>query len=462
MENDSARTASLSEQEVLGCVLSGSADFERIRDLAHCFQDPANRAIALAMRDQAETGEGIDTITIVQRLEAGNYGQHAPDLSHLGALARSALGSNFEAHCDAVRKAWLRHERGRILTETAGGTCDDDAIGRMRADLDRLGLCAQPEAAGLISIGDLLEEEIEATSWAVAGLLPAGGLSLLLGKPKAGKSTLARCLCKAVADGGRWLGRQCEAGPVVYLALEEKRAEVRRHFESLGVQSDDGIFVYCDRLPPDVRPVEWLTAMIQARSIAPALIVIDPLARFVSIRDGGNDYMDATKQLEPLISYVRDSKAQTHIALVHHSRKAAGEHGDESLGSTAILGSVDAAISLKREKDSHRSVYSINRYGEDLPESIVTLDAGTGWVSLGATKAEAAAKGCEDAILDFVAGREESVAHKDILAADGVTGRTATVQRAIHGLVDSGRLHRTGSGRRNDPFRYSFPVSDPL
>lgn len=313
----------------------------------------------------------------------------------------------------------------------------------------------------LTPIGDLLAEEDEATPWLVSGLLPAGGLSLILGKPKAGKSTLARCLCKSVADGGTWLERQCDSGPVVYLALEEKRGEVRRHFTNLGAQSDDSIFVYCDRLPAGVAPVEWLADVIAKQSLDPVLIVIDPLARFVRIRDGGNDYMDATAQLEPLISYARDSKAQTHVALVHHSRKAAGEHGDESLGSTAILGSVDTAISLKRDTGAaHRTIYSVNRYGEDLEETIALLDAESGWVTLGGTRAEAAARRIEDTILDFVAAQENPALNSEILETEEVSGTKQKRLGAIASLVKSGRLNRTGEGRRGSPYRYSVSGSD--
>ena len=81
-----------------------------------------------------------------------------------------------------------------------------------------------------VSLADLLNEPDEAVQYVVHDLLPAGGTSLLAGKPKAGKSTLARCLALCVARGDNWLGRECRQGTVLYLGLEEKRSEVRRHF----------------------------------------------------------------------------------------------------------------------------------------------------------------------------------------------------------------------------------------
>ena len=309
--------------------------------------------------------------------------------------------------------------------------------------------------SGFTAIGDLLLEPPAETPFLVDRLLPAGGLSLLLGKPKAGKSTLARCLCMAVATGGRWLERQCAVGPVLYMALEEIRGEVRRHFAALGAQADHPIHAFIDRIPVGADPAQWLRPAIT--HYEPALVVIDPLARFVRMRDG-NDYMDVTSKLEPLISLARESEAQTHIAFVHHSRKAPGQHGDESLGSTAILGSVDTAISLTRDSAGpDRMIYSTNRYGEDLPATIVTLDQESGWVNLGATKLRAAMERIADRILDFVKGHPGPVRHDELLAK--CVGRTEAKQRAIQALVIEGQLIRAGAGRRNDPYRYSFPVS---
>jgi len=237
--------------------------------------------------------------------------------------------------------------------------------------------------------------------------------------------------------------------------------EVRLHFQTLGATAHSPIYSHVDRLPDDCKPVEWLRETVA--HLNPALIVIDPLGRFVRLRDGGNDYTDATRQLEPLISYARDSNPQTHIALVHHSRKSAGEHGDESLGSTAILGSVDTAISLRREKGAaHRTIYSVNRYGQNLAETFAVLDADTGRVTLGTTKAEAATRGIEDAILDCVASRSGPVPHQEILDSGEVRGARAKVLRTLVSLVNGGRLQRAGTGRRGDPHNYSIPHSHPI
>jgi len=55
------------------------------------------------------------------------------------------------------------------------------------------------------------------------------GMSLLVAKPKVGKTTLAFNIAIATARGGELLGRSCARGAVVYLALEEKKGEIKKN-----------------------------------------------------------------------------------------------------------------------------------------------------------------------------------------------------------------------------------------
>src|SRR5690242_7549256 len=85
----------------------------------------------------------------------------------------------------------------------------------------------------LISLGDLLSKPQEEIEFLIEEMLIKAGLGLLAGKPKAGKSTLARVLAFAVARGTLFLGYPTRQGNVLYYALEEKESEVRRHFEEM-------------------------------------------------------------------------------------------------------------------------------------------------------------------------------------------------------------------------------------
>ena len=133
----------------------------------------------------------------------------------------------------------------------------------------------------LTSLHDLMLEPEEHISWLLADKLPAGGLSVLSAKPKVGKSTFARCLALAVATGEPFLDCATAQGPVIYLALEEKRSEVRRHFADLGATGEEEIYVHAASAPQEA----VLELCQVTRQKLPVLVVIDPLFKFVRIRD---------------------------------------------------------------------------------------------------------------------------------------------------------------------------------
>src|SRR5438093_654687 len=155
---------------------------------------------------------------------------------------------------------------------------------------------------GLTPLNELLNEPAESHEWIVEGRLPAGGFGGIFGKPKGGKSTLARTLAVAVARGTPWLGMRTTPGPVIYLALEEKRGEVREHFRALGATGADQIFILVAPAPLDA--LQRLRLEVARRR--PALVIIDPLFRMVRV-DDGNNYALMTSALEPLLVLARET-----------------------------------------------------------------------------------------------------------------------------------------------------------
>jgi RecA-family ATPase len=144
----------------------------------------------------------------------------------------------------------------------------------------------------LTRLGDLLNEPETTVEWLVEELFPSGGFSLLVAKPKVGKSTLARQLALSIARGDPFIGRWTTQGAVIYLALEEKRSEVRKHFRDMGATGEEEIYIFASAAPID--------ALAQIRAVAeerkPALLIIGPLFRFTRVRDG-NDYAQVTQAL---------------------------------------------------------------------------------------------------------------------------------------------------------------------
>src|SRR2546426_4133681 len=115
---------------------------------------------------------------------------------------------------------------------------------------------ARAEQPALTHIRDLLAEPDDAVSWLVAGLLPAGGLSVFGGKPKAGKSTTARAIALRVSRGEPVLGRATTAGPVIYLGLEDPRRVTKGHLRTLGAHEGDDLYVWTGAKPGEA--MVWL------------------------------------------------------------------------------------------------------------------------------------------------------------------------------------------------------------
>ncbi len=84
--------------------------------------------------------------------------------------------------------------------------------------------------AGIFSAADLQGRVFPPIKWIVPDILPEG-LTLLAGKPKLGKSWLSLDIAVAVASGGSVLGRECEPGPVLCLALEDNQRRLQRRLQ---------------------------------------------------------------------------------------------------------------------------------------------------------------------------------------------------------------------------------------
>jgi len=245
-----------------------------------------------------------------------------------------------------------------------------------------------------------------------------------------------------VARGKKFLGRKTNQGPVAYLALEEKRDEVRKHFTDLGVEGNEEIYLHCAAAPQDAVP-----ALIElVKKHKPALVIIDPLLRLIRLSDA-NDYASVTMALEPLLSLAREHK--THIVLVHHLRKGQSADAAEAiLGSTAFHGAVDSAILMQRT-EHFRTIQTSQRYGRDLPECVLDFDEQRRSMTLGVLREEADVERVCAEIVKYLEKSNKGMTQEQI--ENDVTGRTGLKRAALRSLVKEHRILRTGSGVKGGP-----------
>lgn len=67
-------------------------------------------------------------------------------------------------------------------------------------------------------------------TWIVPNLIPAG-MTLLAGRPKAGKSWLTLQIAREVSSGGEMFGEKVEQGKVLYLALEDNNQRLQKRMK---------------------------------------------------------------------------------------------------------------------------------------------------------------------------------------------------------------------------------------
>lgn len=369
-----------------------------------------------------------------------------PDNDEPGRRHAQKVAENLSGVAASVRVVQLPglEQKGDIIDWVKQGGTKEALLSLVKQAKEWEPLTTTPcSAMPLTKLNDLLNEPEEIISWLVDDILPTGGFSILVAKPKVGKSTLGRNLALAIARGVSFLGRPTLRGPVIYYALEEKRAEVRRHFKDMGATGDEEIYTYAGGAPVDALKHIFNIAT----QIKPALIIIDPLFRLARVRDG-NDYAQVTQALEPILRLARETGA--HVLCIHHASKGERTGGDGVLGSTAILGSVDTSLFMKRY-EKYRTIQTIQRYGNDLEETTLHFNCESRTVSIGQTRHDEDLSVLKEAIRDYLTQLEEPIVESEI----DVEGRTGLKRKALRALVDEGIVKRGGKGGKGDPYKYS-------
>jgi hypothetical protein len=95
----------------------------------------------------------------------------------------------------------------------------------------------------------------------------------------------------------------------------------------------------------------------------------------------------------------------------------------------------------------------VQRYGADLPETVLDFDSGRRAVLLGAEKSAADANRIAESILDYLGGIDGPAKEAEINEA--VEGSTKLQRAALRELFEAGKVLREGSGRKGDPYLYS-------
>lgn len=201
-----------------------------------------------------------------------------------------------------------------------------------------------------------------AVTWLWRDRIPAGRLSLLVGRPGEGKSFLVSDAAARISTGTPWPdGSPCERGDVLLIAAEDDAADTIRprldahyadvnrihHMNSVRHADEDGNIREMLFTLQNVADLEAaLTKIPECR-----LVVIDPIGSFLGGRTDAHRDNEVRAVLAPLAALAE--KHGVAMLLILHTRKAAAQFADDAaLGSRAFTGIARAVWHLARDRNN--------------------------------------------------------------------------------------------------------------
>ena len=251
-------------------------------------------------------------------------------------------------------------------------------------------------AIRLIDSTTLMQNVYPEPKWAVPKLIPEG-LTLLVGRPKMGKSWLALSLAIEVASGGKALGSiPVKQGKAVYFALEDNERRLQARCASLmdDRSIEEGQLMFSTTIDKfykkedkksEENGLAQLEDLIDEMGEELRVIFIDTLALITPKGKNENSYSDNYDYISGIQKLAIEKGVA--IVLVHHTRKGQSEVYalDDVLGSTGLTAGADCILMLKRAPDGNELFVT----GRDVEEQQLTIKHNnkTGlWKLIGNTK----------------------------------------------------------------------------
>ncbi|MGI8624497.1 MAG: AAA family ATPase [Solirubrobacteraceae bacterium] len=349
------------------------------------------------------------------------------------------------------RSAWLAHSvTDAMIAAEAESTCGD-------APDDE----AEPPALAFASPAELRAATPAHPPWLWTGYIARGAITLLAGKPKVGKSTLAFAVVEAVASRApTFLGRAVAGGGAVYVS-EEGAATLAGK-----LPADEGVRVLTrEGAWPKPSWAALVTgAVAEALRVGAMLLVIDTFTGWAELRgDAEKDAGHVQAAMAPLVEAARAGLA---VLLVHHQRKAGGESGDAIRGSSALAGAADILVEYERPSGDvpprQRQLVAVGRWPQTPALVLLDYEEAGVWrvIGEGASREEAAQLAWREALLRA-------------LPADGGDATVDELQRLLDedrrkwhrelsALVEGGAVECFGRGVKGDPKRYRLSAPDSV
>jgi DnaB-like helicase N terminal domain/AAA domain len=460
------------EQSVLGAVLLENESIEEANRVvvAEDFYRESHREIFKAMQQLWRDKVPIDAITLTAELTRRRRLEQIGGPAYLAELASVVPTARNIAHYSNIvkSKAVTRNIATRatqIATLAYDGVSSDALVGEA-------GRLLNP----LIEAGSGIREAIpwEGFDAAVTAndeylkrlpvidkLCYSNAVSMITGGKHAGKSTLARWMAVCVAKGWEFLKRETRQGPVFYIASEDETMAARQELIRLGwKQGDELRFLSAQNIRSDKPEIFLADLTMEIKRARAKLVILDMLFDFVRIDDEMS--YAGTREAVGRIQEVA-SMSGAHIVAIHHAPKNAniGDAAVAALGSQGLAARVSPIILVRRFGPGVHSVSSTgvrDPRGESISDSRLIKNA-DGSVELGgAFKNYMLAEvymGRVKEMLEDDPGSEMTA--PEISEALTITYEVA--RSCLSNMFKNQMVHRTGSGKKGQPYRYSIPIS---
>jgi len=328
----------------------------------------------------------------------------------------------------------------------------------------------QPFAIDLISpFSTFHNGQPKPIPYLIDGLLPQGAFSILAGKPKSGKSSIARYEAICVAKGQPFLGRTVTRGEVLLISLEDPLNHVDNCLMSLGWNpKKDAPIHIVTKLPSSIDSSIAAIEHVLEQKPNIRLVIVDTLAKLLRV-DDFNDYSGVLPQVEKVHDLARRFPHLHIQGLAHCKKVRTDDPFDSLLGSTALRGETDTTIVLYDDA-KQRVIASETRIGRNIPPTLLraSIVESTGahvvagfdldipfadWKKTQTDKVEHRHKvSHEGRIIAFLQSRPNLTAPQTMTLSE-VEGKNSYKIEAIERLKDAGVV--TVTGKKQSP-------TDPL
>ena len=196
----------------------------------------------------------------------------------------------------------------------------------------------------LFNLPDYAEELIE-------GILRQGHKMLLVGPSKSGKSFSLIELCIAIAEGTKWMGRQCKQGDVLYVNFELDRASCLHRFkdvyQTLGLTPNNANRIFIWNLRGKTPALDQLVPKLIRRAEKKKYIavVVDPIYKVIT---GDENSASEMAKFCNQFDKIADALGASVIYAHHHSKGAqSGKKSmDRASGSGVFARDPDALLDM--------------------------------------------------------------------------------------------------------------------